>query len=263
MTCEARQSELALLVEGDLPETAAARLRGHLTACSECRGFLKQLEASQAAVHRLAAEPLPEAALGEVRARVAAATVALAARPTRRWKWALAAGLCAAFVGSAAVWMLWRAEPEAAPVASSVSRHAPASTPGAGTVQRPEASVPGLVDGAASSTSRRPPRAPPTKPSALPERTAVSRASARGEEPPAERVATAASPPTGPADARALTPEDADQLARAVVAVSRIRTLADVSERTDPRRSQPARVVRLATPDPNVVIYWQLDSNGG
>jgi hypothetical protein len=59
-----------------------------------------------------------------------------------------------------------------------------------------------------------------------------------------------------------LSPDDADQLARAVVAVSRIRRLSDEPPAARDDRSSPA-MVRLETPDPDVVIYWQLDSNGG
>jgi anti-sigma factor RsiW len=61
-----------------------------------------------------------------------------------------------------------------------------------------------------------------------------------------------------------LSPKDADQLARAVVIVSRIETLADVSREISERDVTPeAPLTRIATDDPNVVIYWQFDSNGG
>ena len=77
----------------------------------------------------------------------------------------------------------------------------------------------------------------------------------------------------------ALTPEEADQLARAVVALARIERLSDVPVTS----GEPARLgtdegggevppgsagptgtlVRWTTANPDVVIYWQLDSNGG
>jgi hypothetical protein len=46
------------------------------------------------------------------------------------------------------------------------------------------------------------------------------------------------------------------------VAVSKVRRLSDVDK---PMPAEPAVAgqVVLATSDPNVVIYWQLDSNGG
>jgi hypothetical protein len=59
-----------------------------------------------------------------------------------------------------------------------------------------------------------------------------------------------------------LSPEDADQLARAVVALSKIRRFSD-AEKPMPAEPAVAGQVVLATSDPNVVIYWQLASNGG
>ena len=50
--------------------------------------------------------------------------------------------------------------------------------------------------------------------------------------------------------------------ARAIVAVSKIRLLSDV-EKPMPAEPAVAGQVVLATSDPNAVIYWQLDSNGG
>jgi hypothetical protein len=60
-----------------------------------------------------------------------------------------------------------------------------------------------------------------------------------------------------------LSLEDADQLAKAIVAVSRIRRLSDRPASLPLAASSPVALVRLETPDPSVVIYWQLDSNGG
>ena len=59
-----------------------------------------------------------------------------------------------------------------------------------------------------------------------------------------------------------LSREDADQLARAVVAVSEIRSAHDRPAEPDPLPEAPP-LMRLASTDPNVVIYWQLDPNGG
>jgi hypothetical protein len=65
-----------------------------------------------------------------------------------------------------------------------------------------------------------------------------------------------------PAGVPALSADDADQLARAVVAVSRIQSVRDIRPDPDPA-PEPTPMIRLATADPNVVIYWRLDSNGG
>jgi hypothetical protein len=60
-----------------------------------------------------------------------------------------------------------------------------------------------------------------------------------------------------------LSPDEADQLARAVVAVSKIASLSDLRRREEPE-GEPSSgpFARLATDDPDVVIYWQLDAIG-
>jgi len=65
-----------------------------------------------------------------------------------------------------------------------------------------------------------------------------------------------------PKPAPALSPEDADQLARAVLAVSQIESVADATVQPS-APSDRAPLVRLATSDPDIVIYWQLQSDGG
>jgi len=59
-----------------------------------------------------------------------------------------------------------------------------------------------------------------------------------------------------------LSREDADQLARAVVAVSQIESVDDVPVPTPAPAGRPP-LMRLATSDPDIVIYWQLESEGG
>jgi hypothetical protein len=58
----------------------------------------------------------------------------------------------------------------------------------------------------------------------------------------------------------ALSPDDADQLARAVVAIARVQRVDEVPDDVEP---SPVPLMRLATADPDVVIYWQLEPNGG
>ena len=65
-----------------------------------------------------------------------------------------------------------------------------------------------------------------------------------------------------PTPAPTLSREDADQLARAVVAVSQIESVEDVAA-PSPAPSDRPPLIRLATSDPDIVIYWQLESDGG
>jgi hypothetical protein len=48
VSCGFSREMLALQVEGDLPDAAAAAAARHLGACEECRRFLEELQASQA-----------------------------------------------------------------------------------------------------------------------------------------------------------------------------------------------------------------------
>ena len=53
-------------------------------------------------------------------------------------------------------------------------------------------------------------------------------------------------------------------VARAVVAISRIERLGPESAaEADHPEVASAPLTRIASDDPNVVIYWQFDSNGG
>jgi hypothetical protein len=58
VTCAFSKEALALHVEGDLPESAAAIAAGHLTACQECRRFIEQLGARQSLLKSLRRETI-------------------------------------------------------------------------------------------------------------------------------------------------------------------------------------------------------------
>ena len=93
MRCQGRTRDLTLYVGGDLPDDRLGELEPHLQECAACRVFLAELEASQAVMKDLAAEPVPEEMRAALRARLASA------RPEgrgHRAAWAVAAGLAAA-----------------------------------------------------------------------------------------------------------------------------------------------------------------------
>jgi anti-sigma factor RsiW len=69
-------------------------------------------------------------------------------------------------------------------------------------------------------------------------------------------------PAKRPSVVPALSPDDADQLARAVVAIARIGRVDEAPIETEPSPAAAA-LMRLATADPDVVIYWQLEPSGG
>ena len=233
MTCARFEMQLALYVERDLLEAEVPAVEAHLGECAECRRFLGGLRASQALVHGLAGESVGAEILAELRERVIAASMSSVAS-RRDWlssspaMWVAAAVIVVA--ASALVWMERATGPD---------------------VRGPRV-VTGPVAPAASSARQRPTLHESTPRAMSPVSPVVDHARAGRARLPR------------PAAVPALSADDADQLARAVVAVADIRSAHDRPPDLDPSPGpQPAPLIRLATADPNVVIYWQLDPNGG
>jgi hypothetical protein len=231
MTCTRYETDLALYVERDLPPAAAAAVEAHLGECPSCPRLLAELYASQALVKDLAAEEIDPEALATVRVR--AIVAAARARRSRRSgtvpAWAMAAAIVLGL--GAAAWSI-RHLREADP-----ARTAAVSLP-------PRVARPTVA----------PVTAPPSPRSTLPGSPAVS---PRMEPSHVRHGRTGRRPAAVPT----LSPDDADQLARAVVAIAGIRRVDDNRPELEP--SPAPALMRLATADPDVVIYWQLEPNGG
>jgi hypothetical protein len=193
--------------------------------------MLSELRASQRAVRELAAAALDEGALASVRARIASARAQSENRHPARWRWAVAAGL--ATVTACALWLatLNSVKPDALRAREAVTP--PSSSPTASPPTQPR-----------SASIRRHERQPERE-----------RPTLRAERHVSRRLDQHVPTP-------ALSPDDADQLARAVVVVSRIESVSD-AVREPPPPPSPTALVRWATADPNVVIYWRLESDGG
>lgn len=228
MTCTRYENDLALYVEHDLADAEAAAVEAHLRECATCPSFLAELRASQAQLKDLAAEEKAEA-LAEVRVRLVVA--AAAPRPRHDGQvptWAAAAAIVLALGTLLFIVALERWTDPARTVAVSLPpRIAP--------IPSPVTAEPSL-----RSTLPGPPAVSPHMEQAQVRRGQVDRSSV----------------------VPALSPDDADQLARAVVAIARIRSVQDARPDVEPS-PEPAPLMRLATADPDVVIYWQLDTSGG
>lgn len=224
MSCERYEKELALSVAGDLPARQVALLEKHLSNCEHCRAFAQGIAASQATLKELADEPLAEAALTAVRTRVLAA-VRQRAQP--RWSTPLWAGVTLASAAllliAAAVFWPARKTLPTQPTTRAAPERTHTTAP-----QSPDSLRPQSTERAAAT---------------------VSQSVRAMKHAPVPR----------------LSPEDADQLARAVVAISRLRHLdeAEPAAETEQPVVASAPLTRIASDDPNVVIYWQFDSNGG
>jgi anti-sigma factor RsiW len=230
MTCTRYEADLALYVEHDLPEADVAAVEAHLRECATCPSFLAELRASQAQVKDLAAEEIDSEALAVMRVR----TIVAAARARRsrgpRWVPAWAAAAAVVLALGALVW-----------VVALASRFEPVRTVA---VASPPPSVPPAIPS--------PVIAPPAVGSTLPGPATVS--------PHVERAHVRRGRTDRPSVVPALSPDDADQLARAVVAIARVQRVDEVPDDIEP---SPVPLMRLATADPDVVIYWQLEPNGG
>jgi hypothetical protein len=225
MSCVSNEALIALHVEGDLPRRDVPSLEAHLLSCDGCATFRDELRASQSALKSLGEAELPEASLQRIRGRALAAVDQRVPlrRPLLAPAWTLAGGV--AFVAAVGLWSASTSHPHrvAIQAATAVTTRPPVLAS-----QRPRSSV------APHGSAIRPP-------------TTVS---------PSEE-ATVVEPST------ALSPEDADQLARAVVEMAHVERLA-APDAAGALTAKPASLlVRLDTDDPNVVIYWQVDSNGG
>ena len=233
MTCTRYETSLALYVERDLPEADVPAVEAHLRECATCPSFLAELRASQARVKDLAAEEIDSEALAAMRVR----TIVAAARARRsrgpRWvpAWAAAAAVIVA-VG-ALVWVAlvpWTDPPRTV------------------AVPPPPSNAPSAI----ASPLAPPVIAPRSARSTLPGPAAVS--------PHMERAHVRRGWADRPSVVPALSPDDADQLARAVVAIARVQRVDEAPDEVEP---SPVPLMRLATADPDVVIYWQLEPNGG
>jgi anti-sigma factor RsiW len=231
MTCTRYETDLALYVEHDLADADAAAVEAHLQECPTCPSFLAELRSSQAQVKDLASEEMEAEALAAVRVRL----VVAAATPRLRHDeevptWAAAAAIILALGTLVYVIALVRwTDPARTVAVSAPPRIAPATIPS-------------------------PLAAEPPSRSTLPGPAAVS--------PHMEQAHVRRGRADRPSVVPALSPDDADQLARAVVAIARVRSVRDAEPDVEPS-PEPAPLMRLATADPDVVIYWQLEPNGG
>ncbi len=70
MSCERMELAIALYVEGDLPSLERPEVEAHLTRCTACAEFERELLASQIALKDLAHETMDESVFRIMRARV-------------------------------------------------------------------------------------------------------------------------------------------------------------------------------------------------
>jgi anti-sigma factor RsiW len=115
--CERLEQDIALFVEGDLPERQSAALEAHLSECPRCRQEADALRDSQREIKRVLGAAAPSDAQERVRARVLAAIASKEPSPKRAWqgrRYALAGGIvCATLIAVAS--FVWQASQRVSP----------------------------------------------------------------------------------------------------------------------------------------------------
>jgi len=247
MTCKRMQRHLALLAGDDLPRRHIRAVERHLAACAGCRQFLAQLRATRQQMADLGNTPLPQetlahlyrALLEELARDVDPATGRRFQSPLGEWRsgWRLAGVVTAALLLAAVpgVWWLNRApEGPAAPGPVMVQRAEPLPAVPA----RPVPDLPALRPEVVAPVETAQVIQPPERPA----QAAVTPSTEEpGAPPSAGRLARSAPSPavdTGPPAPR---PD---------------KSSGDAA--VPPRQT----LVRLATEDPNVVIFWILEKKG-
>lgn len=97
MNCPDWEERIALAAQGDLPPEQAAEAARHLSGCAACREFAEGVRQSIAALYAAHEQPIAEAHLAAVRARVLQ-KIDRPPRPALRWAWIGGLALAAVFL---------------------------------------------------------------------------------------------------------------------------------------------------------------------
>jgi anti-sigma factor RsiW len=224
MNCRHLENELALYVEGDLPPARTSWMDMHLLSCEQCRHVVEELRETQSVFKSIRQDTVSPQEVAHLRTRVLGQVAARTLRPPwGRWVYALA-GLV--FVVAVAVRLL------------STDRHPAARVQ---QVVAPQVSVP---------------QSPPFQGQVAQTTSPIGRSLN-------ERSAS----PIG----RSLNESRAGVVINEQPPRPRLRrghSFFGGTGMENPQPQTPAEppkeiMVKLLTDDPNVVIYWLVDQNGG
>jgi hypothetical protein len=193
MNCRQSENELALYVEGDLPQAKTSELDVHLLSCARCRLVVEELRETQSLFKGMKQETVSPQALAQLRTSVFGQIGVRNSTPAwGRWVYALA-GI--GFVVAVAVGV------------ATIYRH---STANVQQVVQRQSVEPRSIERADVVINEQPPR---------------------------------------------------PRLRRALPSLKR----RGMGEPQPQRQAEPPKeiMVKLLTDDPNVVIYWLVDENGG
>ena len=233
MTCREMEELIALQVSGDLDPRDGRLVEDHLAACESCARLAAGLRADLEEMRALRAEPADEGALAAVRLSVLEQLGSQRARALSPLAWILASSNLRWAAAAVAILL----------VVVAGLRHAEDTGPPPRKVELAgKAAVPPAADKPAPNPAAGK-SAPP-----LPVAATVHAA--------ATRPAPAATPRRNPVQREESPSVQEDQpIARQVEII-------DSNANSGPL-SPPATLVKLASSDPDVVLYWLVESNGG
>ena len=255
MNCHNFELWIALDVGGDLPETDQAKLQAHLTSCPQCRRLADEMIESRESLRALHREPLDVSQLRAIRMRAVEQLKAEVSRRRERFAWwvalrpswtRLAVLTTGAVVAAGLAW--W--------VAGPGQPGGPAATPGK--------NQPGLA--AVPPPPAMPPMPVPDDSGVLPSNDErVQTAVAAGPEGSVPRPQSEAVEITDPTPAPRSQPpaEPLQQQAEEPAAPERPRYELVSVPVSDPEGGESEQyLLRVASDNPNIEIYWILDENG-
>jgi hypothetical protein len=246
MNCRHLENELALYVEGDLPPARTSGMDMHLLSCEQCRQVVEELRETQSVFKSIRQDTASPQELAHLRTRVLGQVAARTLRPAwGRWVCALAG---VGFVVAVAVGIVTMYKHSAANVQQVVQRQ-PVEP------QSIERHSPPVEGGVSAPPKGEPDRAKPQDPKGEPDRAKPQEMAQTGwlssTDKHVRNYPGATSVDASPDRARA----------------SRHPSLKrrGVGEPQPPKPAEPPKeiMVKLLTDDPNVVIYWLVDQNGG
>ena len=252
MNCADAEKLIALDVEGDLAETQAAALRNHLAACAPCEQFAQEMRESQQLLKSLRHELPPESLLSGARQ---AALQQLCRRPRDggwgraahpRLRWVYAAGGLALVAWATMGWLALHTSetPRSAAGAAAGARNQETVAASAGS-GAPQLSAESSQDSRFLGNSARS------------EERIVARQS------PGNEGRNPRAPGGSSSGVNAAPIETSGAAILGTRIAPRVEIVSTSFSKNSPDLDSGTTVLKIASSDPNVLLYWVMDGQGG
>ena len=253
MNCADAEKLIALDVEGDLVEAQAAALRNHLAACAPCEQFAQEMRESQQVLKSLRHELPPESLLSGARQ---AALEELRAQPRDGgwgWGWSLHPRLRWVYAAGGLAVMAWATMGWLAVNESKT----PKSVAGAAGTRNQETVAASAGSGAPQLSAESSQDSRFLGNSARSEERIVARQS-RGNEGRNPRA-----PGGSSSGVNAAPIETSGAAILGTRGSPRVEIVSTGLSENSPDLDSETTVLKIASNDPNVLLYWVMDSQGG